>query len=99
MTERNEITPQKTNAGSQRLVLFDRQSLELTGIEDVVSFDEAGAVLSTSLGMLAVDGEDLHVVKLDLAGGSIQIEGKVNGLFFSAGKGGKGRRGAKKLGC
>lgn len=95
MTGKNETNGYKTNAGPQRLLLLDRQAMELSGVEDVVSFDETGAVLRTTLGMLAVDGEELHVVKLDLAGGSIQIEGKVNGLFFSEGKGGKGRRGLK----
>ncbi len=69
--------------------------MELTGVEDVVSFDETGAVLRTTLGMLAVDGEELHVVKLDLAGGNVQIEGKVNGLIYS--DGGSAKKAAKRL--
>ena len=72
-------------AGGQRLLLRDRSELEVTGVEDVVSFDEAGAVLKTDLGLLAVDGEGLHVVKLDLAGGVLVIEGKVGGLYYSDG--------------
>lgn len=92
MTGKSEFQKQTLEKDSHRLLLLDRQALELCGVEDVVSFDETGAVLRTTLGMLAVDGEGLHVVRLDLAGGSLQIEGKVNGLFFSEAKGGgKGR--------
>lgn len=73
----------------QRLLLLDRKVLELTDVEDVISFDETGAVLRTGLGMLALDGEDLHVVKLDLSGGSVTIQGTINGLFYSNAGGGK----------
>jgi sporulation protein YabP len=66
--------------------------MELSGVEDVVSFDENGAVLRTVLGMLAVDGENLHVVKLDLAGGNVSIEGKVNGFFYADGTAKKAKR-------
>jgi hypothetical protein len=42
--------------------------------------------------MLAVDGENLHVVKLDLAGGNVSIEGKVNGFFYADGTAKKAKR-------
>ena len=60
-----------------------------------IAVDETGAVLRTGLGMLALDGEDLHVVKLDLSGGSLKIEGKINGLFYS--DAGNGKKAAKRL--
>ena len=44
---------------------------------------------------LAVDGEDLHVTKLDLANGSIILAGKINGLFYTENTGAKSR--AKRL--
>ena len=84
MTNKQD-SPSVGNSSSHRLLLQNRAAMELTGVEDVISFDETGAVLRTVLGMLAVDGENLHVVKLDLAGGSVQIEGKINGLFYSDG--------------
>ena len=91
MTGKSDLQNRTPEDGKQKLTLLDRRALELSGIEDVISFDETGAVLRTTLGMLAVDGAELHVVKLDLSGGSIYIEGKVNGLFFSEAKGGKSR--------
>ena len=82
MAEHSGTTAPSTT-GEQRLLLLNRATLELTGVEDVVSFDETGAVLKTNLGLLAVEGEELHVVKLDLAGGLLLIEGRIGGLFFS----------------
>ena len=93
MTEKTELTHPHKEA--QRLFLLDRKVLELTDVQDVVSFDETGAVLRTGLGMLALDGEALHVVKLDLSGGSLKIEGKINGLSYS--DAGSGKKAVKRL--
>ncbi len=76
----------------QKLIVNDRKSIYLTGVLDVVSFDETGAVLKTNLGTLAIDGEGLHVVKLDLSNGSVDIEGKLNGLFYSDAVSAKGKK-------
>ncbi len=92
MTDRS-VSAEKSAGGEQRLLLLDRTTLELTGVEDVVSFDETGAVLKTGLGLLAVEGEGLHAVKLDLAAGLMLVEGRIDGLLFSAtGKTGKNRK-------
>ena len=81
--------------GGQRLLLLDRSTLELTGVEDVVSFDETGAVLKTGLGLLAVEGEALRVVKLDLTGGLISLEGRIGALIYS--ESGSAKKNGKRL--
>ncbi len=86
--ERNE----NAALSEQRLLLQNRSRLELSGVSDVVSFDDVGALIKTVNGMLAVDGEGLHVIALDLGGGNICFEGKINGLFFSDAVKGKGKR-------
>lgn len=89
MTDTKE-TPEYRQ-GSQKLTVTDRKNLEITGVEDVISFDETGAVIRTSLGVLAVDGENIRVSKLDVSGGDVVIGGKINGMFWSEESGGKGR--------
>lgn len=74
------------------MIITDRRVLDLNGVTDVVSFDDTGAVLRTDMGMLAVDGEELHVTRLDLANGSIILTGKkINGIFYSDNTGAKSR--------
>ena len=81
---------EKISGEQKRLVLTDRAKLEMSGVLDVTSFDEEHALIKTENGVLAVDGEGLHVTSLDLGHGNISFEGKINGLFFSDAQ--KGRR-------
>ena len=71
---------------SQRLTLENRKRLFLNAVKDVISFDENGAILLTDYGNAIIDGEGLRVIKLGIDGGSIEIEGKLNGFFFSDAK-------------
>ncbi len=68
--------------GNHNITLSSRKLMTLTGIEDVISFDEESVVMRSSLGMLTVDGGELHIVKLELDGGNVMIEGNINGIFY-----------------
>ena len=71
------------NQKSQTLVLRDRRLLELDGVSDVVGFDEATLLLRTVMGALTVEGEGLHVIRLDLEKGLIALEGKISAVFYA----------------
>lgn len=62
--------------------LRDRQSLSLDGVEDVSGFDESTVVLSTTLGELTVRGEGLHIERIDLELGQLELQGKVRELSY-----------------
>lgn len=64
------------------LVITERRLLSLSGVEDVVNFDDASITMKTDLGTLSIDGNDLHILKLNLDGGEIAIEGTINGLYY-----------------
>ncbi len=64
------------------LCLENRSKLMLTGIEDVISFDENGLLLQTSLGTLTVDGSDIHIVVLSVESGELAVEGHICGLYY-----------------
>ena len=84
---------EKTVNEHKKLVLTDREKLEMNGVLDVTSFDEEHALIKTDNGILAVDGEGLHVTSLDLGHGNISFEGQINGLYFSDAQKSRGRRG------
>lgn len=67
---------------SHRLMLENRQGGTITGVRDVHSFDEAEILLYTEAGKLLVKGEQLHVKRLNLEKGEVDIEGKVNSLSY-----------------
>ncbi len=72
----------KENKGNQRISLTDRTALELTGVEEVVSYDENNIVVTTSLGQLTLDGEGLNIVQLNLGEGIVSVEGRIDALYY-----------------
>ena len=64
------------------LRLKDRSALTMTGVKEVVSFDEGAVVLQTFLGMLLVQGRELHLKTLSPEGGQVEIEGTVTALSY-----------------
>ena len=65
------------------LNLEERHRLAVTGVSEVLSFDENQVVMDTSLGLLTVEGEGLHVEKLSLDIGELSLEGSVQSLYYS----------------
>lgn len=73
------------------VVIEERKSLTVSGVEDVERFDESTIVLSTSKGTMVVTGEDLHIEKLSLDGGDLKVEGQVDAVTYEDdGGGGRG---------
>lgn len=66
-----------------RLELSRRKNGTVTGVLDVIAFDEHEILLKTSQGMLTVKGSELHVSRLDLDAGEADLEGRVDALLYS----------------
>lgn len=65
------------------LNLCNRSSGNITGVVDVISFDPDTILMETELGMLTIKGQELHVSRLCLEKGEVDIEGKVQLLQYS----------------
>jgi len=70
-------------SGQHKLTLNNRKTGSFTGILDVLSFDLNELLLETELGMLHVKGKNLHVNRLDLEKGEVEIDGQVEALSYS----------------
>ena len=64
------------------LILDNRMKLSLTGVTDVMGFDEQTVSLSTDCGTLIVKGENLHINKLNLDSKDVCIDGVINSLQY-----------------
>lgn len=73
----------KTSFLPHNCILEDRRSLSVSGVNDVDSFDEQTIIASTDLGELTVRGEKLHITKLSLEIGELQIEGNISALTYT----------------
>ena len=70
--------------------LEERHRLAVTGVSEGLSFDENEVIMDTSLGLLTVEGEGLHVEKLSLDMGELSLEGSIQSLCYSRGNQKKG---------
>lgn len=75
---------EKTGTRPHRLMMVNRSVLSISGIRDVVSFDENQVVLDTDMGLLTVKGKDLHVSRLTLEKGEVDVDGTVDSLAYSS---------------
>ena len=73
---------QKQAAAEHILSLQNREKLSLTGVTDVSGFDESTIVLATALGPLSIRGEALHIDRIDLAAGQLEVRGRVSDLSY-----------------
>lgn len=64
------------------LILENRNTLNLSGINDVAGFDEQTVSLMTECGSLIVKGENLHINKLNLDSKDVSIDGTINSLQY-----------------
>lgn len=65
-----------------KLTLTDRKSMALTGVTEVISFDDTAVVLKTGLGLLTIHGQQLQLKNLSLEGGQAAVEGTVCALVY-----------------
>ena len=66
-----------------KLTLNERKALTMTGVAEVVSFDDRAVVLKTSLGMLTVHGQNLQLKQLSPDGGQVAVEGEISALVYA----------------
>ena len=74
----------------QNVIMENRSKVNISGVNDVDSFDEGTIVLFTVLGVLTIKGGDLHINKLNVDTGELMIEGEIDSLTYSEQTGGKG---------
>lgn len=72
-----------TNNTVQNLLLENREKLTISGVLDVLSFDDQIVILETELGLLTVKGENLRINKLSLDTADVIVDGEIYNLGYS----------------
>lgn len=73
------------------IVIENRKKMTVSAVSDVDSFDEGLITMYTDMGQLTIKGENLHINKLSVESGDVEIEGTVYALVYTnttANKGG-----------
>ena len=80
------------NRKQHKLMLTNRRTCNISGVNDVLSFDVNEILLETEQGMLMIKGSELHVSRLSLDKGEVDVDGRIDSFTYSenAGFGSKG---------
>lgn len=84
--EQNNVNEMKQNIKPNKIVITNQKEINLTGITKVNSATETNISLIINNKNLVIEGEKLHVLKLDVDSGIIDVEGCINTLKFDKSK-------------
>lgn len=77
-----QVEEKQTNI-MQNIILENRKKLTLTGIRDVLSFDDEIVVVESELGLLNIKGTDLRVNKISVETGDVIVDGTIRAIEYS----------------
>lgn len=80
---------EKTANEGRTLTLTGREKLSLSGVEDVLRFDEQEILCRTTLGDLVVEGSSLRMTGFSATEGTLLLCGEISGLYYEDKKGKK----------
>lgn len=70
----------------QNIFIENRKSAAITGVQDVIRFNDDVVALKTELGQLTIKGNNLKITKLDVENGNVEIIGAVQNVSYANGK-------------
>ncbi len=70
------------NPKTHTMFLDSRSTLNITAVDDVVSFDEGLVTLSVGETVVNISGEELSIKTLSLENGEVTIEGKISAIVY-----------------
>ena len=68
---------------SSSLSLENRKKLLLSGVEEIVSFQDEKISLNTVLGNLTIKGSNLKMSKLDVQSGEVIVSGVISSMIYN----------------
>ena len=69
---------------NHNIIVEDRNKFVLTGIIEVISFDEDNVLLKTALGKLVIRGSGIHIQSFEAQAGDLTGEGRIHALIYTA---------------
>ena len=78
------MSAETARSGSERhrISVLGRGSLEVSGVLDVMSFDEQAVLLSTTCGTMEISGDSLHIHILNMEDGIVAMDGRVDSVAY-----------------
>jgi len=75
---------------NHNIIIENRKKFVFSGIKDIINFDEENILLDTSLGKLAVKGNNLQITNFNNENGDLNGEGRIHAVIYTAQDSGQG---------
>ena len=66
----------------QNIILENKEKLSISGVKDILTFDEEEIIIDTTLGILQIRGSNLKVEKLSVDSGEINANGIIDEMIY-----------------
>ncbi|MDR1914055.1 MAG: sporulation protein YabP [Clostridiales bacterium] len=76
------MPPEKTSPSRHTVSIDRRNAVSVTGVLDVISFDEETIIAETEMGVLIIRGLNLHVNRLHLDSGELSVDGEITSITY-----------------
>ena len=64
------------------IIVENRRRITVSGVVDVISFDEESVILDTTLGAIVLKGEEFKINKLNIEAGEFMVEGNLLSIAY-----------------
>lgn len=68
--------------GSQDIFIRNRNFLRISGVHELLGFDETNITLDGAFGTLSIDGRELKIKKMSDESGELEVEGDIGGVIY-----------------
>ena len=79
----DNMAEEKLISFPHNLTLEERNKLTVCGVSDIGGYDEQTIVAQTEQGELTVKGENLHIIRMSVDMGELQVEGNIISMHYS----------------
>jgi len=85
------MADEKKSVSRHAVTIDRRNAVSVTGVLDVISFDEETIIAETEMGVLIIRGANLHVNRLHLDSGELSVDGEIVNIVYDDNASGFGK--------
>ena len=78
------IGDKQTKNNKGEIVMRARGELDITGVDEVINFDEEQVHLKSVDGEMMVEGEGIKIDTLDTERGIVKLNGRINAIYYAS---------------
>ncbi|MCL2565837.1 MAG: sporulation protein YabP [Defluviitaleaceae bacterium] len=76
------MADERKYTGRHHISIDRRERVVITGVVEVISFDDEAIVCETEMGALILRGHNLHVNRLNLDDGELEVDGEIENIGY-----------------